>query len=198
MLLKRISMALMGLMIGAGGAMAVEGTKKAVFAGGCFWCMEASFDHYGREGILSVTSGYTGGKVANPTYEQVGTDTTGHREAVEIVYDPKKVSYDKLLEVFWSNIDPTDEGGQFYDRGTHYKTAIFYMDEGQKKEAEASKEAVAKKLGKTVYTEILPAAVFYPAEDYHQDFYKKDPSHYNAYKKGSGREEKLKKIWGDR
>jgi methionine-S-sulfoxide reductase len=172
--------------------------KKAIFAGGCFWCIEASFDHYGREGVVSVTSGYTGGDEPNPTYEQVSAGKTGHKEAIEVVYDPANMSYEKLLEIFWSNIDPTDEGGQFYDRGKHYQTAIFYLDEEQKAQAEASKRAKARQLQKIIHTAILPAKPFYPAEEYHQEYYKKEPSRYNAYKKGSGREEKLKQIWDKR
>lgn len=169
-------------------------TQRAIFAGGCFWCTEAEFS--GTQGVISVTSGYTGGHVANPTYEQVISKKTGHAEAVEVVYDPAKVSYEKLLDIYWSNIDPTDAGGQFHDRGDSYRTAIFYTTEEQKQLAEASREEAARKLGSPIATKIEKAAIFYPAEEYHQDYSKKNPMHYNAYKYGSGREEKLEKIWG--
>lgn len=169
-------------------------TQRAIFAGGCFWCTEAEFT--GTEGVISVTSGYTGGHVANPTYEQVTSKKTGHAEAVEVVYDPAKVTYEKLLDIYWSNIDPTDAGGQFHDRGDSYRTAIFYTTEEQKQLAEASRNAAAKKLGTSIATKIEKAGVFYPAEDYHQDFHTKNPMRYNSYKYGSGRVEKLEKLWG--
>lgn len=169
-------------------------TARAIFAGGCFWCMEPVF--HNTEGVVAVASGYTGGAVKNPTYEQVSTGATGHFEANEVVYDPAKVRYETLLERYWANIDPLDGGGQFFDRGPQYRTAIFYVIEEQKTLAEASKQAMEKKLGRKIATEILPAGEFYPAEDYHQDYYKKNPVRYNAYKKGSGREEKLQDIWG--
>ncbi len=168
---------------------AAAGTEKAVFAGGCFWCMEAELQEL--EGVASVTSGYTGGTTKNATYQSMGD----HREAVEVVFDPAKISYEKLLESFWDNIDPTDAGGQFYDRGSHYHTAIFYANDVQKKLAEASKIDRQKRLEDPIVTEILPATVFYVAEANHQDFYKTNPDHYNSYKKGSGRKEKLKKLW---
>lgn len=169
-------------------------TEHAIFAGGCFWCVQPVFDKI--EGVKSVRAGYIGGQVKNPTYEQVSAGTTGHFEAADVEYDPGKVSYEKLLEAFWPNIDPTDGGGQFYDRGSQYHTAIFYVNDEQKKLAEASKEKVAKQLGKPIATKIMAASEFYPAEDYHQDYYKKNPIRYNAYKKGSGREETLKDVWG--
>jgi len=167
--------------------------QRAIFAGGCFWCMQAEFE--GTEGVASVTSGYTGGSVKNPTYEQVSGGTTGHAEAIEVVYNPAKVAYVKLLDIYWGDIDPTDAGGQFYDRGSQYRTAIFYTTEEQHRLAESSKQKMQEKLKKPIATEIVPAAEFYPAEDYHQDYYKKNPIRYNAYKMGSGREEKLKEIW---
>lgn len=169
--------------------------KKAVFAGGCFWCMVKPFDRY--NGVISVTSGYTGGDVENPTYEQVCSGKTGHREAVCIVYNDKLISYDKLLEIFWGAIDPTDDGGQFNDRGEHYKTAIYYFDEEQKKLAEESKQKLdeSKLYSKPIVTKILPLKVFYQAEEYHQNYYKKNPEHYNRYYRGSGRFNFVKKNW---
>ena len=166
---------------------------KAIFAGGCFWCMESEFQE--ENGISSVVSGYTGGKEENPTYAQVSAHKTSHVEAVEVTYDPSKVSYARLLDIYWGNIDPTDAGGQFYDRGAQYATVIFYANEEEKKPAEASKEKVEKKLGKKVATRIEPVQTFYPAEDEHQDYYKTNPGHYNRYVTGSGRKEKLKDIW---
>ena len=167
----------------------------AIFAGGCFWCMEPPFD--AAEGVIRTRVGYTGGHVANPTYEQVVSKATGHYEAIEVVYDPAKISYEQLLGIFWENIDPTDAGGQFADRGQSYQTAIFYLDDLQKKAAERSTSEVAKKLGSPVATKILAASKFYPAEDYHQEYYKKNALRYDAYKYGSGRPERLKEIWGE-
>lgn len=169
-------------------------TALATFAGGCFWCMEPPYDDI--KGIKRTTSGYTGGTKKNPTYEEVSSGTTGHAEAVEIEYDPTKVTYQQLLDVFWRNIDPTVADRQFVDRGSQYRPEIFYHDEEQKRLAEASKKDVEKLFG-TVEVKITPAGVFYPAEEYHQDFYMTNPEHYNAYKKGSGRERRLKELWGD-
>lgn len=196
--MKKILTLLMTMLVSLkGGAFAMENADKsqgrAIFAGGCFWCMEAEFQD--TKGVISVTSGYTGGTVPNPTYEQVAHEDTGHAEAIEVLYDPKQITYQQLLEIYWGNIDPTDAGGQFYDRGDSYRTAIFYLDEEQHKLAEASKQKVAEKLGKPIATEITAASTFYPAETYHQDYYQKNETHYKAYKKGSGREEKLKKLW---
>ncbi len=179
-----------------GNAMAEENMKKAIFAGGCFWCMESEFDYVG--GVISTISGYTGGNVENPEYGEVSSGNTGHYEALEVTYDPQKVSYEKLLEVFWSNIDPTDAGGQFADRGSQYRTAIFYGNEEEKKLAEESKERMAAKLGKDVATKILPASAFYPAEEYHQNYHQKNPERYKRYKYGSGRPDRLKELWGDK
>ncbi|OQX25553.1 MAG: peptide-methionine (S)-S-oxide reductase [Desulfobacteraceae bacterium IS3] len=167
--------------------------KKATFAGGCFWCMEPPFAQL--EGVISATSGYAGGDVKEPTYEQVCSGKTGHAEAVEIVYDPSKITYSELLDVFWKNIDPTQINGQFADRGTQYRTAVFYHDEEQKGIAEASKEKLQQsgKYDKPIVTEVVPAAEFYKAEDYHQDYYKKNPVRYKYYRQGSGREQYLKK-----
>ncbi len=178
--------------LGVGGPVfAMSKTEKAIFAGGCFWCMESEFEH--QKGVFAVTSGYTGGTSTNPTYE----NHKGHVEAVEVEYDPAQVGYEQLLVIYWSNVDPLDAGGQFFDRGDSYKTAIFVKNDTEKKLAEASKEKVEKKLGQKVAVEIKPATPFYRAEEYHQDYYKKDPDHYNAYKKGSRREETLKRIWGE-
>jgi peptide methionine sulfoxide reductase msrA/msrB len=170
--------------------------EKATFAGGCFWCMEPPFEKL--EGVVEVVAGYSGGRVENPTYEQVSSGRTGHAEAVQVVYDPAKISYEELLKVFWRNIDPTDRGGQFSDRGSQYRTAIFYHDDEQRQKAEESKQSLqdsGKFKGRSIITEIVAFTNFYPAEDYHQDFYKKSSLHYNSYKKLSGREGFLKKTW---
>ncbi|MFC2948355.1 peptide-methionine (S)-S-oxide reductase MsrA [Virgibacillus sediminis] len=167
----------------------------ATFAGGCFWCMVEPFDQ--RPGIIQVVSGYTGGTVENPTYEQVCSNTTGHVEAVQIMFDPDIFPYEKLVSTFWQQIDPTDPGGQFNDRGESYQTAIFYHSEEQRKIAEASKQKLEEsgKFSKPIVTEILPAQNFYPAEEEHQDYYKKNSFHYRLYKKGSGREDFIKDTW---
>ncbi|MGA1796062.1 MAG: peptide-methionine (R)-S-oxide reductase MsrB [bacterium] len=170
--------------------------EKAIFAGGCFWCLEPPFE--ALEGVVSVTPGYTGGKIENPTYEQVSSGATGHREAVEIVYDPSRISYQRLLDIFWGQIDPTDPGGQFVDRGTQYTTAVFYHDEDQKRMAEESKMRLSEsgRFEQPIVTEILPASAFYPAEEYHQDYHKKYPSQYKYYHSRSGRERYIKKQSG--
>src|SRR5690625_1536195 len=167
----------------------------ATFAGGCFWCMVEPFDE--RPGILSVVSGYTGGTVENPTYEQVCTNTTGHLEAVKITFDPNIMSYEQLVNTFWQQIDPTDPGGQFNDRGESYQTAIFYHNEKQKETAEKSKQELAAsgKFSKPIVTKVLPAQPFYSAEEEHQDYFKKQSFHYRLYKKGSGREDFIKDNW---
>ena len=166
----------------------------AIFAGGCFWCMEPPFD--ALDGVVSTTSGYIGGQTKNPTYEQVSEGRTGHTEAIRVVYDPSKISYDKLLEVFWRNIDPLDGGGQFCDRGPQYRAAIFFQSEDERKLAAASKEKVASKLSGRVATEIVAAGPFYEAEGYHQDYYKKNPVRYKLYKWNCGRDQRLEKVWG--
>jgi peptide-methionine (S)-S-oxide reductase len=172
-------------------------TSIATFAGGCFWCMVKPFDE--QPGIESVISGYTGGFVANPSYQQVCTDLTGHYEAVQITFDPEIYPYEKLVETFWTLIDPTDPGGQFYDRGNSYKTAIFYHNEEQRKIAEASKKALEEsgKFDKPIATQILEAKSFYQAEDYHQYYYKKNKAHYERYSIGSGRVAFLEQHWGN-
>ncbi|EOS58050.1 MULTISPECIES: peptide-methionine (R)-S-oxide reductase MsrB [Paenibacillus] len=169
--------------------------KLATFAGGCFWCMVSPFEEL--PGVHGIISGYTGGHTVNPTYEEVCAGNTGHYEAVQITYDPDIFPYRKLLELYWQQIDPTDAGGQFHDRGDSYRTAIFYHDEQQRQEAEASKQELAQsgRFDKPIVTPILPAAPFYPAEEYHQQYHKKNPGHYRLYRKGSGREDFLERHW---
>jgi peptide methionine sulfoxide reductase msrA/msrB len=170
--------------------------EKATFAGGCFWCMTPPFEKL--DGVKEVVSGYTGGHTVNPTYEDVTSETTGHLESVEITYDPAKVSYKKLLDVFWRQIDPTDAGGEFVDRGPSYKSAIFYHNEEQKRLAEESKKDLERsgRFNKPIVTEIRPAGPFYRAEDYHQDYWKKNPIRYKFYRYNSGRDQYLTKVWG--
>jgi len=170
-------------------------TEKAIFAGGCFWCMIQPFDQH--PGIISVTSGYTGGHVPNPTYEQVKSHSTGHTEAVEIVFDPQIISYADLVEIYWQQTDPTDALGQFADRGDSYRPVIFYENEQQKEIAEQSKEALqaSGRFSKPIVTKIEPAQPFYPAEEYHQDYYRKNSMHYNLYRKGSGRAKFITDHW---
>lgn len=178
-----------------GGRLMKKMNELATFAGGCFWCMVKPFDE--QTGIIQVVSGYTGGSTKNPTYEEVCTNTTGHLEAVEITFDPALISYEEIVQTFWQQIDPTDEGGQFHDRGQSYQTAIFYHTEEQREIAEKSKETLSTsgKFSKPIATEIIPATTFYKAEESHQDFYKKEPAHYNAYQKGSGRADFINKNW---
>ncbi len=171
---------------------------KATFAGGCFWCVEADFDKV--DGVVSTTSGYIGGRLANPTYEQVSAGTTGHTEAVEIVFDPRKVSYEKLLDVFWHSIDPTVVNRQFCDVGSQYRTGIFVHDEAQRRAAEASKAALekSKPFREPIVTPIEAATAFYPAEEYHQDYSRKNPVRYRFYRNGCGRDARLAQLWGDK
>ena len=176
------------------GAADAQEMAKATFAGGCFWCMEPPFD--ALDGVVSTTSGYTGGHTSNPTYEQVSAGKTGHAEAVEIMYDPRKVTYARLLEVFWRNIDPLTANAQFCDTGSQYRSGIFVHDAAQRKLAEASKDAVAQRLRKPIVTEITAASQFWPAEEYHQDYYKKNPIRYKFYSTSCGRERRLEAIWG--
>ncbi len=192
-----------GLLISTGivaGADSVpgRGLAKALFAGGCFWCMEEAFEQV--EGVVAVTSGYTGGQTVRPTYEEVSAGSTGHAETVEVRYDPAKVSYAKLLEVFWHNIDPTTPDRQFCDRGSQYRSAIFYLDETQRRLAEESKRALErdKPFRGPIVTQIVAATPFYPAEEDHQDFYKKNPVRYKLYKFHCGRAQRLAELWGDR
>ncbi len=175
---------------------APEGHARATFAGGCFWCMEQPFDKI--DGVVSTTSGYAGGIVENPTYEQVSAGGTGHAEVVQVVFDPGKVSYEQLLEVFWRNIDPLDKGGQFCDRGSQYRSAIFYKDDDQKHAALASREKLENsgRLPGPVVTGVTPLRAFYPAEEYHQDYYIKNVRQYVTYRTGCRRDQRLKELWG--
>ena len=170
---------------------------KATFAGGCFWCMEPPFDKLA--GVIAVTSGYTGGHKKDPTYQAVSAGGTGHTEAVEIVYDPAKVTYAKLLEVFWHNIDPITPNAQFCDHGTQYRSAIFYHDATQRQLAEASQQALeaSQRFKAPIVTEIAPVAEFYPAEEYHQHYYQKNPVRYKFYRYNCGRDQRLRELWGD-
>jgi peptide-methionine (S)-S-oxide reductase len=181
----------------AAAAVARAETATAIFAGGCFWCMEKPFDVI--DGVKSTTSGYIGGRVSNPTYEQVSEGTTGHAEAVKVEYDPQKVSYDTLLYVFWRNVDPLTPNAQFCDRGTQYRSAIFPVDEAQTAAAEASKAALesAKRFDKPIVTEIAKAGTFYPAEAYHQNYYRTNAVRYEFYRFNCGRDARLKQVWGD-
>jgi peptide-methionine (S)-S-oxide reductase len=174
------------------------GHAVATFAGGCFWCMEPPYEKL--PGVVEVISGYTGGSKANPTYEQVSAGSTGHAEAVQVVYDPKKVTYEQLLDVFWHNIDPTVKDRQFCDGGSQYRSAIYYMDNAQRQAAEASLAALqkSKPFKEPIVTQIAMAGAFYPAEDYHQDYYKKNPVRYQIYRSGCGRDARLKQLWGDK
>jgi peptide-methionine (S)-S-oxide reductase len=180
-----------------GNAQQTSNRALATFAGGCFWCMEPPFDKL--DGVVSTTSGYIGGHKLNPTYEQVSAGSTGHAEAVQVAYDPSVISYERLLEVFWLNIDPLDAGGQFCDHGSQYRTAIFYHSEEQQQQAEASKLTLERDhvLPGKIVTEIVAAGEFYPAEDYHQDYYQKNPVRYNFYRFSCGRDRRLESLWGE-
>jgi len=172
--------------------------RSATFAGGCFWCMEPPFDKL--DGVISTTSGYAGGHVPNPTYKQVSAGSTGHAEVVQVVYDPEKISYRELLNVFWRNVDPLDSSGQFCDRGNQYRTAVFYHDEEQLRLAEQSKAAFERsgRFSRSVATEIVPLnGNFYSAEEYHQDYYIKNPLRYKYYRTACGRDRRLEQLWGD-
>ena len=170
--------------------------QTATFAGGCFWCVETDFEQ--RPGIVSVVSGFTGGQKLNPTYEEVSAGGTGHAESVEITFDPSKITYAKLLDIFWHSIDPTQANGQFCDHGNQYRSAIFYHDETQHRLADQSKRDIeaSKILKKPIVTQIVAATKFYPAEEYHQDFWKKDPVRYTSYREGCGRDKRLVEVWG--
>ena len=174
-----------------------SGRAEAIFAGGCFWCMEPPFD--ALDGVLSTTSGYIGGDLANPTYEQVSAGGTGHAEAVKVVYDPQRIDYGDLLDVFWRNIDPLTKDRQFCDRGSQYRSAIFYLDERQRALAEASRRELEASgpFGEPIVTEITAAGTFYPAEEYHQDYYEKNPLRYKFYRYGCGRDQRLQELWGE-
>ncbi len=191
-------LSLVGIIFSASGAKAEAAAQgalaKATFAGGCFWCMEPPYDEL--DGVLSTISGYMGGTKKNPTYEEVSSGRTGHAEVVQVTYDPAKITYSKLLEVFWPNIDPLTPNRQFCDGGSQYRAAIFYHDEAQKRLALESKKAIAKRFKEPIVTEIVPASTFYPAEDYPQDYYKKNLIRYKIYRYGCGRDQRLKELWG--
>ena len=191
--MQRLCLALL-LLIQSGPAFCANET--AIFAGGCFWCMEPPYDKL--EGVISTTSGYTGGELANPSYEQVSDGQTGHYESLRVEYDPAKIRYQDLLEVFWRNIDPFDDTGQFCDHGQQYLSAIFYQNHVQEQQAKGSKDAVQQKAGesRTVVTRLIPAMEFYPAEDYHQDYYLKNPVRYKYYRYGCGRDKRLEEVQG--
>ncbi len=197
-ILTLIALALLAPAISAQQPNVPPGHAVATFAGGCFWCMEPPFDKL--PGVTATISGYTGGTKVNPTYQEVSSGGTGHAEAVQVIYDPKKVTYEKLLETFWVNVDPTVKDRQFCDSGTQYRTSIFYSDEAQRKAAEASRAALekSKPFKEAIVTPIVMAGAFYPAEDYHQDYYKKNPVRYQIYRSGCGRDARLKELWGDR
>lgn len=196
---SRALAALLLAMVAAASAFAAPMPPRAsaIFAGGCFWCEETAFE--GVPGVISVTSGYTGGQKKDPTYEEVSSGGTGHAESVQVVYDPSKISYEKLLEIFWHNVDPFQANGQFCDHGNQYRSAIFYQGDAQRSAAEASKRKLEEdpKFRGKIVTQIVPASTFYPAEEYHQDFYKKDPVRYHSYRTGCGRDARLKAIWGE-
>jgi peptide-methionine (S)-S-oxide reductase len=195
-----IGLVLVALGYGASPSPASVSTAQpatAIFAGGCFWCMEPAFANL--EGVLSVTSGYTGGGKKNPTYEEVSSGSTGHAESVQVIYDPAKITYEQLLDAFWHNIDPLAANAQFCDHGSQYRSAIFYRDESQRRAAEESRQKLEERpqfKGK-IRTEVVPASAFYPAEEYHQHFYRKNPVRYHQYRQGCGRDRRLQELWGD-
>ena len=172
-----------------------SGTAQATFAGGCFWCMEHPFDEL--QGVADTTSGYMGGTVESPSYRQVSSGTTGHAEVVQVEYDPETVSYETLLDTFWHNVDPVDTQGQFCDKGSQYRSIVFYHDETQRQLAESSKQTVNQLLNQSIATEVVPADTFYPAEDYHQNYYQPHPARYRLYRFGCGRDQRLAEVWGD-
>ncbi|MEQ9639564.1 MAG: peptide-methionine (S)-S-oxide reductase MsrA [Alphaproteobacteria bacterium] len=192
--MSRFFAALLGLGLLAAPAAGAE-TRTAIFAGGCFWCVESDFDKLA--GVTDTLSGYTGGDLENPTYRKVGSGGTGHLEAVQITYDPEKVDYDTLLTVFWHSVDPTDPGGQFCDRGETYQTAIFVMNDEERALAEASKAAAEAELGQKIVTPVREAKTFWPAEDYHQNYYEKNPIRYRFYRGGCKRDRRIEELWGE-
>jgi peptide-methionine (S)-S-oxide reductase len=175
-------------------AAAAATSRTAVFAGGCFWCMEGPFE--ALVGVSKVVSGYSGGRTVNPTYKEVSNEDTGHAEVVQVTYDPRKVSYQTLLDIYWRNVDPFDGGGQFCDRGSSYRTEVFVTSEEERRLAEASKAAIVKRFGRAVATPVTTAAPFYEAEEYHQDYHLRNPVRYRYYRGGCGRDARLEKIWG--
>jgi peptide-methionine (S)-S-oxide reductase len=193
--MQRIAIAFLAILLTSLSMGAHAAEEKAIFAGGCFWCLQPVYDQ--TEGVTATFVGYTGGHVENPTYEQVTDGKTGHVEAIEVTYDPQKVQYETLVQLFWENIDPFNARGQFADRGPQYETVIFYDSEAQKRIAEITKATLQTRFGnKKIATRIEPASEFYPAEEYHQEYYAKNPTRYNLYKHGSGRVQRLKELWG--
>lgn len=184
----------LGLVFATPGRSQTARAETATFAAGCFWCVEEAFDKVA--GVISTRSGYTAGRTPNPTYEQVSSGGTGHTEALQVTYDPSKVSYDALLEAFWRNVDAVDRGGQFCDRGSQYRSGIYVHSDDQRQRAEASKARIAAQLGKPIATEIASAGPFYAAEEYHQDYYKRNPTRYKFYKWNCGRAQRLEELWG--
>ena len=190
------AVAIFAALIATTGRSGPAAAETAIFAGGCFWCVEADFDKV--RGVTSTTSGFAGGHLENPTYKQVSAGGTGHYEAVKIEFDPSVVSYEQLLELFWHSVDPTDAGGQFCDRGSSYRTAVFATSERQRALAEASKAEAARELGRKIVTPVEEAPTFYPAEGYHQDYYKKSPVRYKYYRFSCGRNASVRRLWGER
>jgi peptide-methionine (S)-S-oxide reductase len=198
--LSAITVAIVWMLMAAPPALAQpdgDDLAEAIFAGGCFWCMEPPYDELA--GVHETISGYMGGHVKNPTYQQVTSGETGHAEVVKVTYDPSLIDYGRLLEVFWRNIDPLTEDRQFCDRGSQYRSAIFYVDNEQRALAEASRQALeaSERFNEPIVTEVTAAGTFYPAEDYHQDYYQKNPLRYKLYRYNCGRDQRLKKLWGD-
>jgi peptide-methionine (S)-S-oxide reductase len=193
--MRHTALALALALAGTSGAAHAQDLRSAVVAGGCFWCVEADFDKV--EGVVETLSGYTGGHVDNPTYEQVVTETTGHYEAVKITFDAEVISYREILDIFWRTVDPTDDGGQFCDRGDSYRTAIFVADEDEREAAEASFAAAEQALGQPMVTPILDAETFWPAEDYHQNYYAENAFNYLFYRRACGRDARVRSLWGE-
>jgi peptide-methionine (S)-S-oxide reductase len=193
--MRRTALALALAFAGTSGAAQAQDLQAAIVAGGCFWCVEADFDKV--EGVVETLSGYTGGHVDNPTYEQVVTETTGHYEAVKITFDAEVISYREILDIFWRTVDPTDDGGQFCDRGDSYRTAIFVADEDEREAAEASFAAAEEALGQPMVTPILDAEAFWPAEDYHQNYYAENAFNYLFYRRACGRDARVRSLWGE-
>lgn len=196
--LNNTAIVIVAVLGGAGSVPAAtdgDGEAQAIFAGGCFWCMEPPYDKL--EGVTATTSGYTGGDFENPAYEDVTGGDTGHYEAVRVTYDPDRISYERMLEVYWRNVDPFDDGGQFCDRGSSYRTAIFYSNEEQRALAEESLARMQERFDQTIVTPLLPAQTFWSAEDYHQNYYEENPLRYRYYRYSCGRDARLEEIWGD-
>jgi peptide-methionine (S)-S-oxide reductase len=191
---RMVSVLFLGAIAQVHSSFAADVSEKATFAAGCFWCVESAFE--GQAGVISVISGFTGGDFPSPTYQEVSSGNTDHAESVQITYDPSTISFDKLLSIYWRNTDPFDFGGQFCDRGLQYRPFIFYHSESQKLAAEKSKERIEKERGRTVLVPITQAKQFYPVEEYHQDYYKKDPRTYTQYRQGCGRDRRLEELWG--